>query len=58
MAGSRECLERAAALERQAEDTGDPKARAAFLTLAQGWRDLARHARARERPEDEVDPAG
>lgn len=50
------CLERAALLERHALETDDPKRRADFLTLADGWRDLAKQALANERPEKGQQP--
>lgn len=51
MLGSKECLERAAELERRAEEAKSPGAKADYLKAAEGWRDLARRAAALERRE-------
>ncbi len=42
MLGSKECLRRAAELERLARRAEDPQLRAELLKVADGWRDLAR----------------
>ena len=51
MLGSKECLERAAELERLAQAAESPGARADYLKAAEGWRDLARRSAAAERGE-------
>ena len=51
MVGSKDCLERAAELERRAEETQSPGAKADYLKAAEGWRDLARRTAALERRE-------
>ncbi len=51
MLGSKECLERAAELERRAESATSPAAKADYLKAAEGWRDLARRTGALERRE-------
>ncbi len=56
MIGSKECLERAALMERHATETHDPKVREDFIDLAQGWRDLAKHALARESAAEDGGP--
>ncbi len=53
---SEECLERAAELERQAQEAESPGARADYLMAAEGWRDLARRTAAVERGERGNDP--
>ena len=56
MIGSKECLERAALMERHAAEVFDPKVREDFLELADGWRDLAKHALARETLDKDQQP--
>ncbi len=51
MLGSQECLDRAAELERRAEETQSPEAKADYLKAAEGWRDLARRTAMSERRE-------
>lgn len=51
MLGSKECLERAAELERRAAEAESPGAKADYLKAAEGWRDLARRAAVIERRE-------
>ena len=55
MLGSKDCLERAAELERLAQEAESPGARADYLKAAEGWRDLARRTAAVERRDGRKD---
>jgi deoxyribose-phosphate aldolase len=51
MLGSKQCLARAAELERRAEAAMNAAAKADFIKAAEGWRDLARRTATLERRE-------
>ncbi len=51
MLGSQDCIERAAEMERRAEEAKSPSIRADYLKAAEGWRDLARRIAETERRE-------
>ena len=52
MLGSKECLERAAEMDRRAQVASSPSIKADYLKAAEGWRDLARRAEAAEQRSD------